>query len=79
MRRKNKCIGKVAFLATVVVATVLISIGVGPLRVAYAIADTIHVNAGNPCPGTGTLADPYCSIQSAIAAAAPSDTIQVAS
>lgn len=71
-------IEKSALLVFTAVFTVLIFLGVGPLRVHHAIADTIHVNAGNPCPGAGTLAAPYCFIQLAIAAAAPGDTIQVA-
>lgn len=71
-------IEKSAFLVFIAVFTALIFLGVGPLRVNHAIADTLYVDAGNPCPGAGTVADPYCSIQSAIVAAAPGDTIQVA-
>ncbi len=41
-------------------------------------AATIHVDAQNPnCPGSGTPADPFCSIQSGILAAAPGDTVLV--
>ncbi|MEQ8762335.1 MAG: hypothetical protein RL885_00310 [Planctomycetota bacterium] len=41
--------------------------------------DTIYVDVTNPnCPGTGTEADPYCSVQVAIDAASDGDTIQVA-
>ena len=39
------------------------------LAVSTAQADTIFVDDdfGNPCPGTGTVGDPFCSIQDAIA------------
>ena len=41
-------------------------------------ADTIWVDAGNPgCPGSGTSADPFCSIQDAVDAASSSDTVVV--
>jgi hypothetical protein len=40
---------------------------------------TWHVDASNPaCPGSGTPADPFCTIAAAIDAAAPGDTIEVA-
>ena len=79
MRTKNKCTGQAAFLAAIVVVTFLIFIGVGPLRVAHAIADTIYVDAGNPCAGAGTLADPYCSIQLGVDNASMGDIINIAS
>jgi hypothetical protein len=42
-------------------------------------ADTIYVDAGNcPGPGSGTPADPYCSIQTAIDNAVDTDEIIVA-
>src|SRR5262245_22971311 len=31
-----------------------------------AAQQTVYVSAGNPCPGSGTSADPYCRIQDAI-------------
>lgn len=40
-------------------------------------AATIHVDGANACPGAGTLANPYCTIQLAVNAAAASDTISV--
>ncbi len=44
-----------------------------------ALADTVHVDGSNPgCPGTGTLVDPFCSIQDAVDAALPGDTVLVA-
>ncbi|MEQ8768259.1 MAG: hypothetical protein RL885_30425 [Planctomycetota bacterium] len=42
-------------------------------------AGTVYVDVANPnCPGSGTPADPYCSIQDAIGAAAFGDTVLVA-
>ncbi len=44
-----------------------------------AMAGTIFVDASNPnCPGTGTPADPYCTIQAGIQAAVAGDVVQVA-
>ena len=40
-------------------------------------AATIHVDSANACPGAGTLADPYCTIQLGVNAAAASDTVSV--
>ncbi len=37
---------------------------------------TIHVNDGN-CPGSGTEADPFCSIEVAVAAAVDGDEILI--
>jgi hypothetical protein len=37
----------------------------------------LHVDAGNTCPGTGTVDDPFCSIQLAIDDAIGGDTIIV--
>ena len=42
-------------------------------------ADTLHVDAASPaCPGTGTAADPFCTIADALASASPGDVIEVA-
>jgi pectin methylesterase-like acyl-CoA thioesterase len=49
------------------------------LSAAAAAQTTWHVDASQPaCPGSGTPADPFCTIGAAIAAASPGDTIQVA-
>ena len=41
-------------------------------------AFTIHVDASNPnCPGSGTVGNPYCSIQDGINAALSGDTVLV--
>ncbi|HSP55006.1 MAG TPA: right-handed parallel beta-helix repeat-containing protein [Dehalococcoidia bacterium] len=40
-------------------------------------AATIHVDAANACPGSGTLVDPYCTIQLGVNAAAAGDTVSV--
>jgi len=37
-----------------------------------------HVDAAAPCPGAGTMAAPFCSVQAALGAAAPGDEIVVA-
>ncbi len=43
------------------------------------LAQTFFVDGNNPiCPGTGTPADPFCTIQAAIDAATTGDTIEVA-
>jgi len=41
-------------------------------------ATTRYVNAASPCPGTGTLASPYCKIQPAICVAVAGDLVSVA-
>jgi nitrous oxidase accessory protein NosD len=41
-------------------------------------ATTWHVDAASACPGAGTPGDPFCSVQTAIDAAADGDTILVA-
>lgn len=43
----------------------------------HSLASTLYVDVGNACPGTGTLGDPYCSIQSAIDTAIMNDVIEV--
>ena len=49
------------------------------LVVSSAEADTIYVDADNcPGPGSGTVGDPYCSIQTAIDSAVDGDEIVVA-
>ena len=49
------------------------------LAVSTAQADTIYVDDDNcPGPGSGSEADPYCSIQTAIDAAVDTDEIVVA-
>ncbi len=46
---------------------------------AFAAADTVHVDASQAvCPGTGTLADPFCAVQDGIDAAMAGDTVLVA-
>ncbi len=41
-------------------------------------ADTLHIDAGAvSCPGSGTVAEPYCTIQAALDASQSGDTIQV--
>src|SRR6185436_9905454 len=40
-------------------------------------ATTWHVNAAAPCPGSGTLGSPFCTIQAALDAALPGDEILV--
>ena len=40
-------------------------------------ADTIYVDANCPGPGNGSVGDPYCSIQTAIDAAADGDQVTV--
>ncbi len=49
------------------------------LAVSTAQADTIHVDDDNcPGPGSGTVRDPYCSIQTAIVNAVDTDEVVVA-
>lgn len=44
-----------------------------------AAAGTLYVDVANACPGTGTLADPYCTIQAAVDNATPGlTTIEIA-
>ena len=40
--------------------------------------DLLHVDAAAPCPGAGTPAAPFCTIQAALDAASPGDEIVVA-
>ena len=40
--------------------------------------ELLHVDAAAPCPGAGTPAAPYCTIQAALDAASPGDEIVVA-
>ena len=52
---------------------------VAGLAVSPVQAATIHVDAaGCPSPGSGTVGDPYCSIQTAIDSAVDTDEIIVA-
>lgn len=44
---------------------------------AHATAGTWHVDAAAACPGTGSPATPFCTIQAALDAAAPGDEILV--
>ncbi len=56
-------------------ALVLVALLAAPL----AAQATWHVDASNPaCPGSGSPADPFCTIGAAIDAAAPGDTLAVA-
>ncbi len=49
------------------------------LLIAATLIQTIYVDGSNPgCPGSGTPADPYGTIQAAIAASVNGDTIEVA-
>lgn len=41
-------------------------------------AATLYVDASAPCPGLGTQADPYCTIQAGINAAVNGDVVEVA-
>lgn len=54
---------------------VLVALCAGP---AARAADVLHVDASAPCPGAGTPAAPFCTIQAALDAAAPGDEIVVA-
>jgi hypothetical protein len=47
------------------------------LSAAAAAQTTWYVSAHVACPGSGTAGDPFCTIGSGVAAAAPGDTIQV--
>src|SRR5215510_13490135 len=41
-------------------------------------AATLYVDASKPCPGSGTQASPYCTIQGAICHSAAGDLVSVA-
>jgi hypothetical protein len=74
---KNNFVKKwLLFFMAVLVVGLLFSLGLVPVAQA---ATTWYVDDDNcPGPGAGTLGDPYCSIQDAITAASPGDTINVA-
>jgi hypothetical protein len=44
---------------------------------ATAHAAVAYVNKDNPCPGSGTIANPYCSIRNALEAARPGTDIRI--
>ncbi len=57
----------------------LFFLGPEPTRASHTPPATIFVDDSNPgCPGTGTLADPFCTIEGAIGHASAGDTIDVA-
>ena len=61
-------------IGTILFASMLLAFASGPL-----LAADWYVDAANPnCPGSGTSADPFCTITGAVAAAASNDTVYVA-
>lgn len=81
IERLPKPFGPTAFFAGLVGALALAIVigGTGTLaQTAHAAGTTIYVDAAN-CPGgAGTSADPFCSFDDALAAAASGDTIKIA-
>jgi hypothetical protein len=49
----------------------------GLFVIASAQAAILYVDKDNPCPGSGTSATPYCSIQNAVSAVNAGDTIRI--
>ena len=49
------------------------------LMISLAHAEIFYVDDDNPCPGTGTMNDPFCEIQLAVDTASDGDIIKVAS
>jgi len=47
--------------------------------ISLAHAEIFYVDDDNPCPGTGTINDPFCKIQLAVDTASNDDIIKVAS
>ena len=65
----------VAIFATATSAQSVAGIRIAPFAPA---ASTFYVSSSNcPGPGTGSLADPFCTIQAGVDAASPGDTVSV--
>ncbi|MHC5005781.1 MAG: right-handed parallel beta-helix repeat-containing protein [Planctomycetota bacterium] len=57
---------------------VVVIMSVGLMASAVGAGTTLYVDAGHPCPGSGTEGDPYCSLRNALQVAVDTDEIVVA-